>query len=165
MSVKEVLKMGNPTLLERSIDVNEFDTPELSELIQDMKDTMAHLNGAGLAAPQIGELKRVVIFGFDSNTRYPEASVVPFTVLINPTIQSLDPTMEEGFEGCLSVPGLSGSVPRYANIRYQGFDPSGAVIDRVATGFHARVVLRVLVKVGLELRANVLEVLLRVLGG
>ena len=140
MSVKEVLKMGNPTLLERSIDVNEFDTPELSELIQDMKDTMAHLNGAGLAAPQIGELKRVVIFGFDSNTRYPEASVVPFTVLINPTIQSLDPTMEEGFEGCLSVPGLSGSVPRYANIRYQGFDPFGAVIDRVATGFHARVV-------------------------
>jgi peptide deformylase len=105
-----------------------------------MKDTMTHLNGAGLAAPQIGELKRVVIFGFDSSERYPEASAVPFTVLINPTIHSLDETMEEGIEGCLSVPGLSGSVPRYNNIRYQGFDPFGTVIDRVVTGFHARVV-------------------------
>ena len=140
MSVRAVLRMGNPTLLERSEEIHDFNTPELNELIQDMKDTMTHLNGAGLAAPQIGELKRVVIFGFDSNERYPEASAVPFTVLINPTIHSLDETMEEGIEGCLSVPGLSGSVPRYNNIRYQGFDPFGTVIDRVVTGFHARVV-------------------------
>jgi|TARA_B110000305_G_scaffold29285_2_gene27563 peptide deformylase len=132
--------MGNPVLLERSEEIQDFNTRELNELIQDMKDTMTHLNGAGLAAPQIGELKRVVIFGFDSNERYPEASAVPFTVLINPTIHSLDETMEEGIEGCLSVPGLSGSVPRYNNIRYQGFDPFGTVIDRVVTGFHARVV-------------------------
>ena len=140
MSVKAVLKMGNPTLLERSDEIHEFNTPELLELIQDMKDTMTHLNGAGLAAPQIGRLKRVVIFGFDSNARYPEASAVPFTILINPTIHSLDQIMEEGIEGCLSVPGLSGSVPRYNNIRYQGFDPFGMVIDRIVTGFHARVV-------------------------
>ena len=140
MSVRAVLRMGNPTLLERSEEIHDFNTPELNELIQDMKDTMTHLNGAGLAAPQIGELKRVVIFGFDSNERYQEASAVPFTVLINPTIHSLDETMEEGIEGCLSVPGLSGSVPRYNNIRYQGFDPFGTVIDRVVTGFHARVV-------------------------
>jgi peptide deformylase len=140
MSVRAVLRMGNPTLLERSEEIHDFNTPELNELIQDMKDTMTHLNGAGLAAPQIGELKRVVIFGFDSNERYPEASAVPFTVLINPTIHSLDETMEEGIEGCLSVPGLSGSVPRYNNIRYQGFDPFGTVIDRVVTRFHARVV-------------------------
>jgi peptide deformylase len=132
--------MGNPVLLERSEEIQDFNTRELNELIQDMKDTMTHLNGAGLAAPQIGELKRVVIFGFDSSERYPEASAVPFTVLINPTIHSLDETMEEGIEGCLSVPGLSGSVPRYNNIRYQGFDPFGTVIDRVVTGFHARVV-------------------------
>jgi peptide deformylase len=140
MSVRAVLRMGNPVLLERSEEIHDFNTRELNELIQDMKDTMTHLNGAGLAAPQIGELKRVVIFGFDSNERYPEASAVPFTVLINPTIHSLDETMEEGIEGCLSVPGLSGSVPRYNNIRYQGFDPFGTVIDRVVTGFHARVV-------------------------
>ncbi|MEJ6564231.1 MAG: peptide deformylase [Burkholderiales bacterium] len=140
MSVRAVLRMGNPVLLERSEEIQDFNTRELNELIQDMKDTMTHLNGAGLAAPQIGELKRVVIFGFDSNERYPEASAVPFTVLINPTIHSLDETMEEGLEGCLSVPGLSGSVPRYNNIRYQGFDPFGTVIDRVVTGFHARVV-------------------------
>ena len=140
MSVRAVLRMGNPVLLERSEEIHDFNTRELNELIQDMKDTMTHLNGAGLAAPQIGELKRVVIFGFDSNERYPEASAVPFTVLINPTIHSLDETMEEGIEGCLSVPGLSGSVPRYNNIRYQGFDPFGTVIDRVVTRFHARVV-------------------------
>jgi len=140
MSVRAVLRMGNPVLLERSEEIQDFNTRELNELIQDMKDTMTHLNGAGLAAPQIGELKRVVIFGFDSNERYPEASAVPFTVLINPTIHSLDETMEEGIEGCLSVPGLSGSVPRYNNIRYQGFDPFGTVIDRVVAGFHARVV-------------------------
>ena len=140
MSVRAVLRMGNPVLLERSGEIHDFNTRELNELIQDMKDTMTHLNGAGLAAPQIGELKRVVIFGFDSNERYPEASAVPFTVLINPTIHSLDETMEEGIEGCLSVPGLSGSVPRYNNIRYQGFDPSGTLIDRVVTGCHARVV-------------------------
>ena len=106
MSVRAVLRMGNPVLLERSEEIHDFNTRELNELIQDMKDTMTHFNGAGLAAPQIGELKRIVIFGFDSNERYPEASAVPFTVLINPTIHSLDETMEEGIEGCLSVPGL-----------------------------------------------------------
>ena len=106
MSVRAVLRMGNPVLLERSEEIHDFNTREMNELIQDMKDTMTYLNGAGLAAPQIGELKRVVIFGFDSNERYPEASAVPFTVLINPTIHSLDETMEEGIEGCLSVPGL-----------------------------------------------------------
>jgi len=132
--------MGNPALYERSEEIDIFDTPDLHRLIQDMKDTMAHLNGAGLAAPQIGVLKRVVIFGFETNQRYPQAGAVPFTVLINPTITSLDDSMEEGVEGCLSVPGLSGSVPRYVNIRYTGYDEYGEAIDRTVSDFHARVV-------------------------
>ena len=140
MSVKSVLKMGHPTLLSRSEEVSQFDTPELLTLIADMKDTMAHLNGAGIAAPQIGVLKRVVIFGFEYNVRYPSENSVPFTILINPKIEPLSEDMEEGIEGCLSVPGLSGSVPRYTKIRYRGFDPEGAPIDRTVTDFHARVV-------------------------
>ena len=140
MSVKSVLKMGHPTLLSRSEEVSQFDTPELLTLIADMKDTMAHLNGAGIAAPQIGVLKRVVIFGFETNVRYPSEDSVPFTILINPKIEPLSEDMEEGIEGCLSVPGLSGSVPRYTKIRYRGFDPEGAPIDRTVTDFHARVV-------------------------
>ena len=128
MSVKSVLKMGHPTLLSRSEEVSQFDTPELLTLIADMKDTMAHLNGAGIAAPQIGVLKRVVIFGFENNVRYPSEDSVPFTILINPKIEPLSEDMEEGIEGCLSVPGLSGSVPRYTKIRYRGFDPEGAAI-------------------------------------
>ena len=140
MAICSVLKMGNPALYERSEEVDIFDTPDLHRLIQDMKDTMAHLNGAGLAAPQIGVLKRVVIFGFETNQRYPQAGAVPFTVLINPTITSLDDSMEEGVEGCLSVPGLSGSVPRYVNIRYTGYDEYGEAIDRTVSDFHARVV-------------------------
>ena len=140
MSVKSVLKMGHPTLLSRSEEVSQFDTPELLTLIADMKDTMTHLNGAGIAAPQIGVLKRVVIFGFETNVRYPSEDSVPFTILINPKIEPLSEDMEEGIEGCLSVPGLSGSVPRYTKIRYRGFDPEGAPIDRTVTDFHARVV-------------------------
>ena len=140
MSVKSVLKMGHPALLSRSEEVSQFDTPELLTLIADMKDTMAHLNGAGIAAPQIGVLKRVVIFGFENNVRYPSEDSVPFTILINPKIEPLSEDMEEGIEGCLSVPGLSGSVPRYTKIRYRGFDPEGAAIDRTVTDFHARVV-------------------------
>ena len=140
MSIKTVLKMGNPTLLKRSQEVIDFNTSELDELIQDMKDTMLHMNGAGIAAPQIGALKRVVIFGFESNERYPDESAVPYTILINPEIEALNDEMEEGIEGCLSVPGLSGSVPRFINIRYKGQDQKGGVIDRVVSGFHARVV-------------------------
>ena len=140
MAICSVLKMGNPALYERSEEIYAFDTAELHGLIQDMKDTMTHLNGAGLAAPQIGVLKRVVIFGFETNQRYPQASSVPFTVLINPTITHLDESMEEGVEGCLSVPGLSGSVPRYVNIRYTGYNEYGEAIDRTVSDFHARVV-------------------------
>ncbi len=140
MSIKTVLRMGHPTLSSRSLEVSQFDTPELHELIQDMKDTMAHMNGAGIAAPQIGVLKRVVIFGFDNNVRYPSEDAVPFTILINPKIEPLNEIMEEGIEGCLSVPGLSGSVPRHVKIRYQGYDPNGDIIDRTVTDFHARVV-------------------------
>ena len=140
MSIKTVLKMGDPTLLKRSQEVLDFNTSELHELIQNMKDTMMHMNGAGIAAPQIGELKRVVIFGFESNERYPDESAVPYTILINPEIEALNDEMEEGIEGCLSVPGLSGSVPRFVNIRYKGRDQKGEVIERVVSGFHARVV-------------------------
>jgi len=140
MSIKTVLKMGDPTLLKRSQEVLDFNTSELHELIQNMKDTMMHMNGAGIAAPQIGELKRVVIFGFESNERYPDESEVPYTILINPEIEVLNDEIEEGIEGCLSVPGLSGSVPRFVNIRYKGRDQKGEVIERVVSGFHARVV-------------------------
>jgi len=140
MTIREILKMGDPRLLRVAKPVLAFDTPELRTLIDDMFETMHAVNGAGLAAPQIGVDLALVIFGFKQNTRYPDAPAVPETVLINPTITPLDAQEEEGWEGCLSVPGLRGVVPRYAHIRYTGFDPQGGVIDREAEGFHARVV-------------------------
>ena len=140
MSVREVLRMGHPVLRERARPVEKFATPELRELLQDMKETMAAKNGAGLAAPQIGVSQRIVIFGVESNPRYPDAEEVPFTVLVNPKIVLLTKEVEEGWEGCLSVPGMRGIVPRYTRLRYTGFDAEGNPIDRVAEGFHARVV-------------------------
>ena len=138
--IREVLKMGDLRLLEKSQPVEAFGTPQLRELIGDMRDTMAHLNGAGLAAPQIGVPLRVVIFGVTRNPRYPDAEEVPDTVLVNPVITPLGEEMEEDWEGCLSVPGLRGVVPRLKKVRYQGFDESGNPIDRSVEGFHARVV-------------------------
>jgi peptide deformylase len=132
--------MGDPRLLQVSEPVREFGTAQLASLLADMRDTMLNLNGAGLAAPQIGVGLRVVIFGFEQNERYPEADAVPFTVLINPTLTPLGETMEEGWEGCLSVPGMRGLVPRYKDLRYAGFDAHGAPIDRTVHDFHARVV-------------------------
>jgi len=132
--------MGDVRLLQRAEPVSDFDTPQLHALLADMRDTMHALNGAGLAAPQIGTGLRVVIFGVQKNPRYPDAGEVPQTVLINPVIIPLDDVMEEGWEGCLSVPGMRGLVPRHAHIRYQGFDEFGAKIDRDVSGFHARVV-------------------------
>lgn len=138
--IREVLKMGDPRLLERSQPVEAFGTVQLRELVVDMRDTMAHLNGAGLAAPQIGVPWRVVIFGVTQNPRYPDAEEVPDTVLINPVITPVGEEMEEAWEGCLSVPGMRGVVPRFMRVRYQGFDESGQAIDRSVQGFHARVV-------------------------
>jgi peptide deformylase len=132
--------MGHPVLRERAKPVEKFGTPELRELLQDMKDTMAHKNGAGLAAPQIGVSQRLVIFGVDHNPRYPDAEAVPFTVLVNPKITMLTREVEEDWEGCLSVPGMRGVVPRYTKLRYAGFDVEGNPIEREAEGFHARVV-------------------------
>ncbi len=140
MTVREILKMGDPRLLRVAQPVLEFNTPALKALIDDMFDTMRAAHGAGLAAPQIGVDLAVVIFGFSSNQRYPDAPAVPETVLINPQIESLDGAEEEGWEGCLSVPGLRGVVPRLARIRYTGFDVHGTRIERDAEGFHARVV-------------------------
>jgi peptide deformylase len=140
MAIRPVLRMGDPRLLERSREVERFDTPELHALIEDMQDTMRALSGAGLAAPQIGVQQRVVIFGFTSSPRYPNAEPVPFTVLINPLITPLGEQTEEGWEGCLSVPGMRGLVPRFAHIRYRGFDQYGQPIDRSVRDFHARVV-------------------------
>jgi peptide deformylase len=140
VTIKAVLKMGDPWLLQRSAEVDPIDDQLLAELLDDMWDTMAAENGAGLAAPQIGIMQRVVIFGYESNPRYPEAPAVPETVLINPLIEALDETMEEGWEGCLSVPGMRGIVPRYRHIRYRGFDQFGNQIDREVSDFHARVV-------------------------
>jgi peptide deformylase len=138
--IREVLKMGDLRLLEKSQPVEAFGTPQLRELIADMRDTMAHLSGAGLAAPQIGVPLRVVIFGVTRNPRYPDAEEVPDTVLVNPVITPRDEEMEEDWEGCLSVPGMRGVVPRFKKVRYQGFDESGNPIDRSVEGFHARVV-------------------------
>jgi len=138
--IREVLKMGDLRLLEKSQPVEAFGTPQLRELIADMRDTMAHLNGAGLAAPQIGVPLRVVIFGVTRNLRYPDAEEVPDTVLVNPVITPLGEEMEEDWEGCLSVPGMRGVVPRFKKVRYQGSDESGNPIDRSVEGFHARVV-------------------------
>ena len=138
--IREVLRMGDPRLWEKSSPVARFDAPELNELIRDMRDTMAHLNGAGLAAPQIGVGLRVVIFGVQSNPRYPGIEAVPDTVLINPEIQPLADEVEEGWEGCLSVPGMRGWVPRFRKIRYSGQDERGQPIERTVESFHARVV-------------------------
>jgi len=132
--------MGHPLLLEPAQDVEEFNTPELDALIQDMFDTMEAANGAGLAANQIGVLQRVVIFGFEDNPRYPNRPPVPLTVLINPVIEPIGDDRESDWEGCLSVPGMRGWVPRYARIRYRGFDAQGNAIDREVADFHARVV-------------------------
>jgi len=140
MAVRDVLRMGHPVLRERAKPVEQFGTPELRALLQDMQDTMAHKNGAGLAAPQIGVSQRIVIFGVDHNPRYPDAEEVPFTVLVNPKITMLTRDVEEDWEGCLSVPGMRGIVPRYTKLRYSGFDIEGNPIERVADGFHARVV-------------------------
>ncbi len=140
MAIRIVLKMGDPRLWQRSRPVQSFDTPQLHALIADMEETMNHLDGAGLAAPQIGVGLRVVVFGFDENPRYPDAEGVPYTVLINPVLTPLSDEVEEGWEGCLSVPGLRGLVPRWQHLRYTGFDPFGWPINRSVEGFHARVV-------------------------
>lgn len=140
MAIKAVLRMGDPRLLETAGPVATFDTPELHALVQDMRDTMAALSGAGLAAPQVGIGLQVVIFGVASNPRYPDAELVPDTVLINPVLTPLSDEMDEGWEGCLSIPGLRGLVPRYKRLRYQGFDQFGNPIDRTVSSFHARVV-------------------------
>jgi peptide deformylase len=140
MAIRPVLHLGNPLLLQKSLPVTEFNTPELDQLIADMQDTMAAENGAGLAAPQIGVLQRVVIFGVDKNPRYPDAESVPRTILINPVITALNQEKESGWEGCLSVPGMRGRVSRYAHVRYTGFSADGTAIDVEAHGFHARVV-------------------------
>ena len=140
MAVREILKMGDARLLRVAPPVSAFDTPELHALVADMFDTMEAANGAGLAAPQIGVDLQLVIFGFSRNERYPDAPPVPRTVLINPVIEPLGAEEEQGWEGCLSVPGLRGVVPRWARIRYRGMDPLGRPIEREADGFHARVV-------------------------
>jgi peptide deformylase len=140
MPAREVLRMGHPLLRERAKPVEEFGTPELRSLLQDMTDTMAAKNGAGLAAPQIGVGQRIVIFGVEANPRYPDAEPVPFTVLVNPKIVILTREIEEDWEGCLSVPGMRGVVPRYTKLRYSGFDIEGNPVEREAEGFHARVV-------------------------
>ena len=141
MTVREILKMGDPRLLRVAQPVERFDTAELHALVADLFDTMRAAAGAGLAAPQIGVDLQVVIFGFaEKNVRYPDAPPVPQTVLVNPTIEPLDDDLVDGWEGCLSVPGLRGVVPRHARIRYRGFDAAGRPIERDADGFHARVV-------------------------
>lgn len=140
MAIREVLRMGDVRLLQCATDIHHFDTPELHALVKDLRDTMAAFDGAGLAAPQIGISQRVVIFGVAANPRYPDAEIVPETVLINPVITPLSEEIEEAWEGCLSLPGLRGLVPRYTHIRYQGFDAHGNAIDRSVSDFHARVV-------------------------
>ncbi|MCM0044728.1 MAG: peptide deformylase [Burkholderiaceae bacterium] len=140
MPIRDILKMGDPRLLRIAEPVTEFDTPELHALIADMFDTMHAANGAGLAAPQIGVNLQLVIFGFKQNERYPDAPPVPETVLLNPVLEPLSNDMEDGWEGCLSVPGLRGVVPRHTRLRYRGVDPSGQPIVREVDGFHARVV-------------------------
>lgn len=140
MAIRPVLKMGDPLLLQVAKPVTAFDTRELRGLLADMHDTMMSLSGAGLAAPQIGVSQQVVIFGVGKNPRYPQAEEVPYTVLINPELEPLTDEMEEGWEGCLSVPGMRGFVPRYTRLRYRGFDQFGKALDRSVGGFHARVV-------------------------
>jgi peptide deformylase len=140
MAIRDILKMGDPRLLRVAAPVTGFDTPDLLALVEDLFDTLRAANGAGLAAPQIGEDVQLVVFGFEHNARYPDAPPVPLTVLCNPVIEPLGDETVDGWEGCLSVPGLRGVVPRHARIRYRGFDPQGRPIERVADGFHARVV-------------------------
>jgi peptide deformylase len=145
MAIKTVLRMGDPFLLKTAQPVTQFGTSELLALIEDMQDTMDYMQGAGIAAPQIGVSSRVVIFGMkdqdnNKNERYPDAESVPYTVLINPMLTVLDDQMEDDWEGCLSVPGLRGIVPRYSALQYTGFDQFGNAINRTVDGFHARVV-------------------------
>ncbi len=138
--IRDILRMGDPRLLARSREVERFGTRELHELLADLRDTMEAADGAGLAAPQIGVPLRVVIFGVEANPRYPDAKPVPYTELVNPVLTPLGDEEEEGWEGCLSVPGLRGLVPRYRRLRYEGFDPNGRHLVREVEGFHARVV-------------------------
>ena len=140
MAIRQVLRMGHPLLAQVAQPVVDPREPEVAALLEDMFDTMAACSGAGLAAPQIGVPVRVVVFGVEHNPRYPQAELVPRTVLVNPVIEVIDPALEDGWEGCLSVPGLRGLVPRARAIRYRGFDERGHAIEREATGFHARVV-------------------------
>jgi peptide deformylase len=138
--IRDILRMGDPRLLQRAAPVERFGTPELDALLADLRETMAANDGAGLAAPQIGVPLQVVIFGVERNPRYPDAEPVPYTELVNPVLTPLSSAIEEDWEGCLSVPGLRGVVPRHAQLRYEGFDPRGNAIRREVTGFHARVV-------------------------
>ena len=149
MAIREVIRMGHPLLLQVASPIQQFDSPELHALIADLEDTMLDMNGAGIAAPQIGVSLRVVIFGqkptaldgaSPNNPRYTDADAVPYTVLINPTLTTIGDEFEDGWEGCLSVPGMRGLVPRYKRLRYRGFDASGHAIDRTVDDFHARVV-------------------------
>jgi peptide deformylase len=139
MAIRPVLKMGHPLLRQVAPPVSRFDGA-LGDLLADMDDTMRSLNGAGIAAPQIGVSLRVVIFEVRENPRYPDVNPIPYTVLVNPQLTPLDAELEEGWEGCLSVPGMRGLVPRYARLHYRGFDATGASIERTVEGFHARVV-------------------------
>jgi peptide deformylase len=145
MAIKTVLRMGEPLLLQKALPITTFNTPELNALIEDMQDTMQAMSGAGIAAPQIGVSLQVVIFGqkehsLEKNPRYPDADAVPYTVLINPILTPINDDIEDGWEGCLSVPGMRGVVPRYLRLHYSGFDQFGNAIDRLVSGFHARVV-------------------------
>jgi len=140
MAVRPVLRMGDPRLLDLAKPVKQFGTVELNTLLGDMRDTMDTLDGAGLAAPQIGVGLQVVIFAVKSNPRYPDAEEVPFTVLINPRLTPVDDEIEDGWEGCLSVPGMRGLVPRYKHLRYEGKNEHGKRIARTVSDFHARVV-------------------------
>ena len=140
MAIRPVLRMGHPLLRQVAEPVAHFGTDQLRELVRDMEDTMRSLDGAGIAAPQIGVSRRVVIFEVTANPRYPQAEAVPYTVLVNPTLEPLGSEQEDGWEGCLSVPGLRGLVPRYRRLRYRGYDLDGRPIDRTVSGFHARVV-------------------------
>ena len=140
MSIRQLLRMGDIRLLQKAEPVSDFTSPDLARLIEDMRDTMQANDGAGLAAPQVGVALRAVIFGSGPNSRYPDAEEVPQTVLINPRIEILDKTLELGWEGCLSVPGMRGEVPRFTSIRYSGYGVDGEFFEREADGFHARVV-------------------------